>query len=441
MKRSTFLAGTAAAWLTAPALAGAAGAGDDLAAAAVRAYIFAYPLVLVAATERHQLAVTAHNQFRHDRALASPANRFIVRPNVDTLYSSAFLDLSAGPVLLTIPPTAGHFFVCEVMDAWTNVFADPGTRTTGSAGQRILFVGPRSRVHAPPGITRIVAPTNACWIFNRIALHAGADVATVHALQDGFTLTPFPGGTTLPGVDHAADDPTRLGAVVEALTPQAFFALTARRLVGNPPPAVDGAALHDLARVGIVSGGSVDVAALPAATRTALVAAPAAALQRIRTLDGISLTPTGWLQPDPRQGNFGAADLYRARVAAYGIAANLLADAVYFATRNMGAQRIRFAPGALPPASGFWSLTMYDTDGYLVANPLRRYALRSGDPFVADADGGLTLELGPTPPADASRQPNWLPAPAGMYTLLLRLYWPHAEVLDGRWIPPGFTAA
>ena len=439
MQRSTFLAGATAS-LTAAGFERAAAADGGPAAAAVRAYIFAYPLVLVAATERHQLASTAHNQFRHDRQLSTPANRFIIRPNVDTLYSSAFLDLSAGPVVLTIPDTRGHFFVCEVMDAWTNVIADPGTRTTGTAPQRIAFVGPGQRVAVPAGYTRIDAPTNACWIFNRIELHAGTDVGAVHALQDGFTLAPLRGGAALPGVDHPANDPTRLGPVVAAMSPQTFFDLTARRLAGNPPPRVDGAGLRDLASLGIVPGRPVSLAALPATASAALAAAPAAALERISSLSALPLTPTGWLKPDPRIGRFGAADLLRARIAEFGIAANLPADALYYATLGMGSPRLRFAPGALPPATAFWSLTMYDLEGYLVSNPLARYALRSGDPFVPDADGGLTLELGAAPPADPARAANWLPAPAGPYTLLLRLYWPQAPALDGRWIPPALVA-
>jgi hypothetical protein len=440
MQRSTFLAGATAS-LTAAGF-GRAGADDGLAAAAIRAYIFAYPLVLVAATERHQLASTARNQFRHDRQLATPANRFIVRPNVDTLYSSAFLDLSAGPVGLTIPDTRGHFFVCEVMDAWTNVIADPGTRTTGTAPQRLVFVGPGQRVAVPAGSTRVDAPSNACWIFNRIALHAGTDATAVHALQDGFTLAPLLGGAPLPGVDHAANDPARLGAVVAAMTAQAFFDLTARRLAGNPPARIDDAGLRDLGRLGIVPGRPVSLAALPPAASAALAAAPPAALRQISALDlhALPLTTTGWLKPDPRIGRFGAADLLRAKVAEYGIAANLPADALYYATLGMGSLRLRFAPGALPPAAGFWSLTMYDVEGYLVPNPLARYALRSGDPFVADADGGLTLEIGAAPPADTARGANWLPAPAGAYTPLLRLYWPQAPALDGRWIPPALLA-
>ncbi|HTW85949.1 MAG TPA: DUF1254 domain-containing protein [Candidatus Sulfotelmatobacter sp.] len=439
MRRSLFLAGSAAALAATGGAAGAA-PGDDLTEAAIRAYVFAYPLVLVALTERHQLTATAPNQFRHDRALATPANRFIVRPNVDTLYSSAFLDLRNGPVLLTIPASAGHFYVCEVMDAWTNVFADPGTRTGGGAAQQLVFARPGQHV-ALRGVRRVDAPTDACWIFNRIALHAGADLAAVHALQDGFTLRPLAGGNAAPGVSHAASDPVKLGDLVAAMSAQAFFSLAAARLVGNPPPSGDGAGLRDLAQLGIEPGGPVQMAALSPSAQAALQSAPAAALREITTLDvrSLPLTATFWLRSDPRTANFGADDLLRARVAAYGIAANLPADALYYATRSQGRRRLRFAPGALPPQRGFWSLTMYDTDGYLVPNALDRYALRDGDPLVADADGGLTLELGADPPADAARRANWLPAPAGPYTLLLRLYWPDPAALNGSWIPPALT--
>jgi hypothetical protein len=434
MQRNVFLTGAAAALAGLPARARAQ--DGDLAAAAVRAYIFAYPLVLVALTEQRQLAVTARNQFRHDRELATPANRFIVRPNVDTLYSSAFVDLRQGPVLLTVPPSAGHFFVCEVMDAWTNVFADPGTRTTGAAPQRIVFARSDQHPILPAGYQRVEAPTDVCWFFNRIALHAGSDAAAVHAMQDGFALTPFPGGATLPGVDHGANDPTKLGAAVAAMAPETFFDVAARRLAANPAPPGDEAGVRDLARLGIVPGQPVRLDALTPAAQTAVRAAPAAALQRITTLGALPLTATRWTRPDPRIGRFGAADLFRAKVAAYGIAANRPADALYYATASVGSQQLRFAAGLLPPQNGFWSLTMYDLDGYLVPNPIGRYALRSGDAFVPDADGGLTLDLAPSAPSDAARGANWLPAPAGPYTLLLRLYWPLPPALEGTWIPP-----
>jgi hypothetical protein len=437
VQRNVFLTGAAAALAGLPALARAQ--DGDLAAAAIRAYIFAYPLVLVALTEQHQLAQTARNQFRHDRELASPENRFIVRPNVDTLYSSAFIDLRRGPVLLTVPPSVGHFFVCEVMDAWTNVFADPGTRTTGAAAQRLVFARSDQHPVLPAGYRRVEAPTDVCWFFNRIALHAGADAATVHAMQDGFTLAPFPGGTALRGVDHGANDPNKLGAAVAAMAPEAFFDLAARRLRANPAPRGDEAGVRDFARLGIVPGEPLRLDALTPTAQTALRAAPSAALTHITALGSLPLTATRWTRPDPRIGRFGAADLFRAKVAAYGIAANLPADALYYATASVGARQLRFAPGALPPQSGFWSLTMYDLDGYLVPNAIARYALRSGDPFVPDADGGLTLELAPTAPSDATRSANWLPAPAGPYTLLLRLYWPLRPALKGSWIPPALV--
>lgn len=416
----------------------------DLAAAAVRAYLFAYPLVLVAITERGQVAFSGRNRFVHDRALATPDDRFIVRPNVDTLYSSAFVDLTDGPVLLTIPSSAGRFYVCEVMDAYTNVFADPGTRTTGAAAQQVLFVPPGRAMNPPAGMTAVNAPTNACWVFPRVALHAGADLAAAHAFQDGLGVARL-GETPLPGLDHPAADPTDRNALIAKMSPQEFFTIAAHRLAGNAPEADDVAGLRDLAALGITPGNDVDLAALSPTARAAITAAPAAALAQITgfTLPPQAYTPTRWLRPNRAIGRWGGNDVLRAIVANYGLAANLPEDAIYFATAGNGTRpaRLRFAAGALPPADGFWSLTMYDTAGFLVANAEQRYALRSGDPFARDRDGGLTLEIGPQPPADAARRANWLPSPAGPYTMLLRLYAPHTEAIDGGWIPPAVISA
>jgi hypothetical protein len=447
MQRSAFLASSAAAAaaLALPRVPAAAAHDMTPAAAAVRAYTFAYPLVMVELTERAQIAQTGYNRFRHDRHLAGPDNKFIVRPNVDTLYSSAFVNLANGPVVLSIPNSHHHFFVCQVMDAWTNVFADPGTRTTGEDAHQIVFVGPGQTATVPSGMTRVDAPTNACWFFVRIALHAGADVAGVHAMQDGFTLAPIATGVAPAGVDHVEADTVDRAKAVAALDADAFFTIAMQRLVGNPPPRGDEARLADLAVLGLEPGMTVNGAKLTRERRSALHDAPAAALAVIQgaSVPASGITSTGWLRPDPTIGRFGGDDLLRARTAFYGLAANLPEDAVYFATRASGAHPLQmlFAAGDIPPEDGFWSLTIYDTSGFLIANPTQKYALRSGDPFVHQPDGTLILTLGQHPPADPDRAAaNWLPTPDGPYTLLLRLYAPRSAAIDGRWIPPALLA-
>ena len=448
MRRSAFLTKSAAAGaaFALPGLPALAAQDMTPAAAAVRAYTFAYPLVMVELTERSQLTQTGYNRFRHDRHLAGPDNKFIVRPNVDTLYSSAFINLANGPIVLSVPNSHHHFFVCQVMDAWTNVFADPGTRTTGEDAHQLVFVGPGQTATVPAGMTRVDAPTNACWFFVRIALHAGADIAGVHAMQDGFTLAPLAGGSALPGMDHVDADTVDRAKAVAALDADAFFTIAMRRLVGNPPPAADADRLTDLALFGLTAGEPVNTGKLSRERRNALRDAPQTARAAIEGMStpASGLTPTGWLRPDRTIGRFGGDDLLRARTAYYGLAANLPEDAVYFATRASGAHTLQmsFNAAAIPPEDGFWSLTLYDTAGFLVANATQKYAVRSGDAFVHQPDGTLILTLGPNAPADPDRAAaNWLPAPAGPYTLLLRLYAPRAAAIDGRWIPPALVPA
>ena len=162
---------------------------------AAEAYLFGYPLVIMDATRRLATSVaqaTAQrappNQFAHFRAYPDATFRDRASPNADTLYSLAWLDLSHGPIVLSVPEMGNRYYLMPMLDAWTNVFAAPGTRTTGNIAGDFAITGPGWSGRLPPKVTRIVAPTNMAWLIGRTETRGQSDYTAVHRIQERYTL-------------------------------------------------------------------------------------------------------------------------------------------------------------------------------------------------------------------------------------------------------------
>lgn len=409
--------------------------------AAGHGYVYGYPLLVM--DETRQAAGLAPNTLHHARSLPGAGFTAVVRPNTDTLYSIAWLDLSAGAQLLDIPPMDGRYWLFQGLDAWTNVIADPGSRTLGDAGGRIVLAEADWQGEIPEGATLYRSPTAMVWLLGRIEIDGADDLDAVHALQDRISLRPLgpaQPGALLPPLQTSTLPPP---AAVRALDAEAFFERLAGLMAANPPAVDDDAILERLAAIGVVPGGDLDWSEFGPLALAAMTRGVAIARER---LDAGLPGQHGWTIPAEHIGRYGTDYAYRAGVAMRGLGANLPEDALYPSTLTdrdgaplMGGQtyRIRFAPGQLPLVNAFWSITIYDGDGYLIANPTGRYAVSSRDRLVTDADGGLTLDIHSGPPAPG-REANWLPAPQeGEFNLLARLYWPHEDALAGRWqMPP-----
>ncbi|MFN3835091.1 MAG: DUF1254 domain-containing protein [Glycocaulis sp.] len=419
-------------------------AGQSLRAlgeAAGHGYVYGYPLLVM--DETRQATGLPPNMLYHARSLPGAGFTAVVRPNTDTLYSIAWLDLGAGPQMLDIPPMDGRYWLFQGLDAWTNVFADPGSRTLGDGDVRILIAGPDWQGEAPESVTLYRAPTAMVWLLGRIEIDGADDLEAVHALQDRLSLRPLePGAASLP---VAPQTPGVLPPpeAVRGLDAEAFFARLAGLMATNPPDAEDSAMLDQLSAIGVAPGEDMDWTGFGPLALAAMTQGVRTARER---LDAGPPRQDGWTVPAPHIGRYGTDYAYRAGVALYGLGANLPEDALYPSTLTdeggaplIGGQtyRIRFAPRQLPPVNAFWSITLYDAEGYLIANPAGRYAVSSRDHLVTDADGGLTLDVHSGPPAPG-REANWLPAPqTGEFNLLARLYWPHEDALAGDWqVPP-----
>jgi hypothetical protein len=374
----------------------------------------------------------------------------VVRPNFDTLYSIAFLDLTEGPVVVSVPDTAGRYYMLPMMDMWTDVFAVPGSRTTG-AGAGHFTVVPQGRDGVvPDGTTRIEAPTPYVWIIGRTQTNGPADYEAVHEIQRGFTVTPSSRWPDTPpqveaSVDAAVDMETAPLDQVNSLEGPDLFAYAAELMILHPPHLIDQPIIARMAQIGIEAGKPLDIDALSPSVRVALDGAPRSAQEAMHdAIPRLSPVVNGWTIARSNMGVYGTNYLFRAVIAMIGLGANLPEDAVYpmLLHDSSGDEPVgdhnyvlHFDADQLPPVDAFWSVTMYNIEGFPVPNPLDRYALGDRDPLVYKDDGSLDLYIGQESP-NAGLEPNWLPAPPGPLGVTMRLYGPRPEVLDGRWDPP-----
>lgn len=413
---------------------------------ATQAYLFAYPLVLM---EQTRLAAPHRpvNEFVHAQAYPGPEARTVVRPNVDTLYSTAWLDLSQEPVVLTVPDTGGRYYLVQMLDAWTETFSVPGTRTTGNKAGQFAIVGPNWKGTVPKAMTTIKAPTNMVWLIGRIQTNGPEDYPAVRALQKGFRLAPLSGKTAPAPASRAASDFTSVPArqtppaMVAQQNASGFFAAFADLLAANPPHPDDAPFVARLKAIGLTPGKPFDGAALTPDVLQALDRAVKTAHSQLSNRS--ATVRNGWTF-GTTVGTYGTAYVDRAVVARVGLGALAREDATYpSATADADGQPLtganqyvlHFTKTALPPVNAFWSLTLYDSDGYFSPNELERYAIGDRDRLTLNSDGSLDVYIQHARPADA-QVPNWLPTPEGSFNLTMRLYWPKPEVLSGQWAPP-----
>jgi len=432
---------------------------------AKEAYVYAYPLLLMDAFMRQGtnyaeptgiVTQAPYNQFSHARAFPPADFKAVVRPNVDTLYSSANLDLGPEPVVLSVPAT-DRYFMLPLLSAWTDVFAVPGTRTTGRDTARdFLLVGPSWRGEAPSGVEIIRSPTRLVGIGGRTQTNGVPDYDAVHRIQAGYKLTPLSawgkGNYTSPKVkvDPAIDMKTPPPVQVEKMDTTTYFARFAELLRDNPPGPFDYPMIHRLERVGFKAGQNFDLNGVPPQIKQAFERASrdgkASVAKAAKEAGGEG--GKGWVYTT-RSGVYGVDYLYRAAIALCCLGENLPQDAVYPSLSTDRESRpldgnsnyvLHFDKGKFPPVDAFWSVTAYDTDGYFIPNALNRLALGDRDKLVTNSDGSLDLYIQANTPGD-EKEANWLPVDKKPFTLLMRLYSPKSEFLAGSWTPPAVQRA
>jgi hypothetical protein len=386
----------------------------------------------------------------HVSAFPDASFRLIVRPNADTLYSNAWIDVSKEPMLLHVPDSGGRFYLLQFMDAWTETFADPGKRTTGTGEAWFALVGPGWHGQLPPGVTRLDAPTNQIWLLGRTQTNGASDYDNVHKFQHGMLLVPlsqFPGKVEPPHspVPQRSETGTPVPERIKAMDAMQFFTIFAKALKSNPPHKEDEPMVEQLGRIGIVPGQDFDASKLTPEQVAGLNEGVRVAVTKIEgfVTTGAAHKP-GWNSFQGELGRYGTNYSARAITARVAVGANPPEDAVYISdsTDSSGAPlngsmryRIHFPSGKLPPVRAFWSVTAYDKDGYFIANTINRYAIGDRDQLKFNPDGSVDLYIQDQNPG-ADRDANWLPSGAGIFNLTLRLYWPEAAILNGGWQPP-----
>jgi hypothetical protein len=433
--------------------------GEDL-LVATDAYIYGYPLVTMEMTRRVITNIAAPagtrapmGQLVKMREYPNASFRDVTAPNADTLYTTAFFNVAKEPWVLSIPDMKGRYFLMPMLDGWTEVFQVPGTRTTGTSEQTFAITGPGWVGTLPAGIKEYKSPTSIVWLLGRIYCTGTAeDYAAVHALQDQFKLVPLSsyGKTYTPPagqVDSSIDMRTPVRDQVNRLEAIAYFTLLSKLLKANPPSEPDSTALARFAKIGLVPGKDFDATKLKAdfVKRIPGIAQDRIMLQYKVNKDLKDIN--GWAFTT-KTGLYGTDYLMRALITAIGLGANRPQDAVYPVSQKDadgnaydGANRyvIHFDKGQAPPAKGFWSITMYDSNYFFVANPLNRYSISVRQNPKYNADGSLDLYFAKDSPG-TDKESNWLPAPAGKFILMMRMYWPDENdpsIIDGTWTIPG----
>lgn len=431
---------------------------EDAAKVAADAYVYGYPLVLMDVTRQVMTAVPKAgehqapvNQFVHLRTFPDASFTDVVSPNADTLYSSAWLDLSQGPIVLSLPAMGKRYYLMPMLDGWSNVFASPGTRTTGNGKGDFAIVGPTWTGELSAGLREIRSPTNIVWLLGRTQTNGEDDYPAVHAIQDQYKLTPlsawgqeYAAPVDVP-VEEGVDAKTAPVEQVAKMDAKVFFARLNALMKDNPPADADAGAVKRLEAVGVAPGKAFDLTELdPAIAKGIEGSVPAAQAKLVAAAKAPQGRPVNGWDMMYNLGRYGTDYPLRAVVALVGLGANLPEDAIYPLTRAdaagqvlSGAKRyvIQFPKGQLPPVGAFWSVSMYNSKQFFVENPIGRYAIGDRDKLKLGDDESLTLFIQHEPPG-AEQESNWLPAPKEEFNLLLRLYWPKQEILDGTWTPP-----
>jgi len=461
--RRAALSGSLAGLLSAPSLVRAQEHPATLRDLARRATIYLFP-VYEMYRARWQATVNEANPFRQklNRFRHSPTLmdlRGVTTPNGDTLYSSAWLDLSAEPLFLTVPPVGDLYYVYAFLDLFTNNFAIVSHRQHGGQPPPHMIVGPGWAGDAPGDVTLIRAPTSSVWLLGRLLIDEPEELDRLTILQARVLLeTPdmrnerriLETGELMRFRTQAPPEPLADWPPPHAADPFNLLAVGMRTLGDSPLPERDRTLLESLVPLRLKPGRKFDQRAFNEAERRAIRAGIEQGHAEIRAAAGrYGRTIDGWTYSERHLGNFGDDYLYRASTALTGLGALPPAEAVHITCSTDAERRpligthryeLTFPADGLPPARAFWSLAMYEVtpDGRasFVDNPVGRHAIGDRTPgLIRGPDGSLTLRLQRERP-EGERAANWLPAPAGPMRLVLRAYQPAEPLIEGSYRAP-----
>ncbi len=437
---------------------------------AAAAYVYGYPLVWDDVYKDHQTAVQSPNAtlgVAPINQLARPyqaqltsasLNQPLPFPTYDFAYAQGWLNLTREPMVLSVPAANGRYYVIELVDAWQNDLPSLGSRTTGNESGAYALVGPGWNGTLPANVTKIQSPTNTVLLIGRAQQNGPADLPAAAAFLDNFTLAPLSARGTnytppiaVPGNPSVNVTYLRAPAIfaeVANMTPSEFYGRMATVMGDNPPSSSDKSVVDQMARIGIIPGAPFNWNGLNATMQDAITQGYQDGISQVYAASVSSsgmVNVNGWVITYVG-GTYGTNYTLRAgNVQHGGSFFNLPQDALYFNSNATAAgvpysgannYVLHFANDSTPPVNAFWSLTMYDSQGYPVPNPINRYTIAPHLSNVTyNPDGSLDIYIQHTSPGP-DKESNWLPAPSGAFYLVLRLYWPQESALNGAWVPP-----
>jgi hypothetical protein len=401
--------------------------------------VYQYAQMFAQAVDASSDRYTGFGVWQHQREVATPSFDAFKTPNVDTLYSNAWLDLTDGPALIRVPPIRSRYYTLHFLDAFSNSI-NLSSRTIGEEGGAFLVTPPGWSGTVPIGARRFRVASPYMWILMRILVRDSAgDVEHVRALQDAAEITPT--------ADVGRGDFVRTSFEAVETDYRSFFEALDFSLRANGHPVHEDALVYRFRTIGLGCAEPIDVDALDGAVRRGLEDGFDDAMELIRSARSTYAEPvgqTGWISGSAGEDGFNY--LRRAIRNFIGTGANLRAEKVFFAAHTaasgepLDASRTSYVVtlDPPPPVDGHWSLTLYPHETRLLyPNEIDRYAISATTPGLEyGADGSLTVLIQHERPRDAA---NWLPAPAGAFYLDLRTWEPRDEIRNGGWQPGAVT--
>jgi len=380
------------------------------------------------------------------RKPSTPKDTWVVSPNAETPYMRSWIDLTNDAIVLIIPKIQDkRYWVCQLMDVYTNNFRYLGARTTKWEGGKYLLTGPEWKGDIPEGLTQIKSTTNNCAMLGRIYSMGTEDIPALNKIQDGFklmTLSEYNGGIA------KAVDTKWLKSIDIQTNPLKIYTIINEMILKNPPAREEEQDVEAFKALGF--GKDFNVNTLSEETKKALTEGISIGKTRIQNQllpeDGKLKKYNGWLMPNENVGNFGRLYLSRAVVTVQGYMANSPEEAVYcYAATDVDQNpltgenkyTIHFDKDQLPKVDFFWSVTMYDNENkLLIENEIDRYSIGNKTDGLEYKDGSLDIYIQSENPED-SKTSNWLPAPKKAFYLILRMYGPSQKIINGEYDIPG----
>jgi hypothetical protein len=427
---------------------------------ATLAYIWGFPLVTM---ERQFNFVTSPNippgigrgppnSISCATELVNASFTDVVTPNSDTLYCQSQFDLRKEPVVVVVPPISDRYYSFEFLDAYTNDYAYLGQRATGGNGGTYLMAGPDWNGQVPEGMMKIWTPTNLAWLITRTLVKGPADVPNVVAIQDKIIVKPlseFEANTTssptaVTTTNASKEVPIGPQPTLIAPTGIKIFDEIGAAMEGNPLNPPDPVLVTKLASIGI-GPGKVPSTEANDTIKTALQNGITEGQKLIDAkVANFGTLDNGWLV-NPQPGVYGTDYLFRAATAQFGLGANIGQEAFYPTTftdsqgqplNGNNSYLIHFDPGQTPPVDGFWSVSMYNDKNLFIDNPINRYSIGQYTQGIKNnTDGSLDIFIQNKNPGP-DKESNWLPSPEGSFNMVMRLYLPQPQALNGTWQLP-----